>query len=304
MAQSSSVASPRVSASGPASERARPSTRSSTPDSRSSPSTRGSNSPATSACTSRVSIALHTPGRWTLALTAMASASSRSAVASTYTWQLPEAAYITGTVACSVSAAFRPSPPRGMIRSIRPSWVAIWRISSRSPPATSEIAASGRSAAARAPWATRGQHGVGVGRRRRAPEHDGVARLQAQRRAVDRHVRARLVDHGDHAERHADAPQVQPVGEPVAVDGLADRVGQPADVEHRLGDALQPLLGERQPVDQRRVTGPPRRRPRRRARWPRGSPPSGRSSASAIASSAASFCAVPARASASEADRA
>ena len=67
---------------------------------------------------------------------------------------MPEAAYITGTVACSVSAAFRPSPPRGMIRSISPSWVAIWRISSRSPPATSEIAASGRSAAARAPWAT------------------------------------------------------------------------------------------------------------------------------------------------------
>ena len=38
-------------------------------------------------------------------------------MASTNTWQLPAAAYMTGTVACSLSAAFSPSPPRGMIRS-------------------------------------------------------------------------------------------------------------------------------------------------------------------------------------------
>jgi hypothetical protein len=35
---------------------------------------------------------LQTPGRWTLALRMIASASPRSAVASTYTWQLPDAA--------------------------------------------------------------------------------------------------------------------------------------------------------------------------------------------------------------------
>ena len=69
---------------------------------------------------------------------------------------------MTGTVACSFSAAFRPSPPRGMIRSTRPSWVAISRSSSRSPPATSEIAAAGRPAAATASGHG-GQHGVRVG---------------------------------------------------------------------------------------------------------------------------------------------
>ena len=70
---------------------------------------------------------------------------------------MPAAAYITGTVACSLSAAFRPSPPRGMIRSTTPSWVASWRSSSRSPPATSEMAAAGTPAdatAAAATWAS------------------------------------------------------------------------------------------------------------------------------------------------------
>ena len=40
-------------------------------------------------CTRSVSAALQTPGRWVLALTTMAAAMSRSAAASTYTWQLP-----------------------------------------------------------------------------------------------------------------------------------------------------------------------------------------------------------------------
>ena len=84
----------------------------------------------------------------------MSSASSRSADASTYTWQLPAAAYITGTVACSLSAFFRPSPPRGMIRSTTPSWVASWRSSSRSPPVTSEIAPAGSPASSTADAAT------------------------------------------------------------------------------------------------------------------------------------------------------
>ena len=97
---------------------------------------------------------MHTEGRWTLALTVIAAASSRFALASTNTWQLPAAAYITGTVACSLSAAFSPSPPRGMIRSTTPSWVAIWRSSSRSPPETIEIAPSGTPASATADDAT------------------------------------------------------------------------------------------------------------------------------------------------------
>src|SRR5919109_4966858 len=154
VAQSSSVASPSESAMSPASVRVRPSTRSSTPDSRSSFSTRGRYSVATSECTSSVSIALQTDGRWTFALTAILTASSTSADASTSTWQTPADAYRTGTVACSFKAFLRPSPPRGITRSTTPSCVASWRSSSRSPPLTIEIAPSGSPAHCTAPAAT------------------------------------------------------------------------------------------------------------------------------------------------------
>ena len=61
---------------------------------------------------------------------------------------------MTGTVACSLSAAFSPSPPRGMIRSTTPSWVASCSSSERSPPPTIEIASPGRPASAIASRAT------------------------------------------------------------------------------------------------------------------------------------------------------
>ena len=77
VAKSSSLASPM-----PGSRaRAAASPTSSTPAK--AAATRGRNSSATARCTSRVSAALHTPGRWVLALTTMASAMSRSALAST-----------------------------------------------------------------------------------------------------------------------------------------------------------------------------------------------------------------------------
>ena len=50
---------------------------------------------------------------------------------------------MTGTVATPLSAAFRPSPPRGMIRSTTPSWVASSASSSRPPPATSDTDPAG-----------------------------------------------------------------------------------------------------------------------------------------------------------------
>ena len=49
------------------------------------------------AWTSSVSTALHTDGRWVLALIKMSSAISWSAVASTKRWQLPTPVSITGT---------------------------------------------------------------------------------------------------------------------------------------------------------------------------------------------------------------
>ena len=136
---------------------------------------------------------------------------------------------MTGTVATSFSASFSPSPPRGMIRSTSPSWrrqlgqllaaaAGDERQRARRQP--------GRLAASRG---DRGEHRVRVRRRGRAAQHDRVAGLQAQRGGVDRHVRPRLVDDGDDAERHAHLAHVEPVGQAAAVDDLADRVGQRGD---------------------------------------------------------------------------
>ena len=61
---------------------------------------------------------------------------------------------MTGTVATPLSAAFRPSPPRGMIRSTTPLWVASSASSSRPPPATRASAPAGSPAASAASMAT------------------------------------------------------------------------------------------------------------------------------------------------------
>ncbi len=61
---------------------------------------------------------------------------------------------MTGTFATALSAAFRPSPPRGMIRSITPSCVASSASSSRPPPATSDSDPAGRPSASTASEAT------------------------------------------------------------------------------------------------------------------------------------------------------
>ena len=178
---------------------------------------------------------------------------------------------MTGTVATPLSAAFRPSPPRGMIRSTTPSCVASSASSSRPPPATSDDRALGHARLRGGLGGDRRQHGVGVRRRRRAPQHDRVARLQAQRGRVDRHVRARLVDDGDHAQRHAGLADVEAVGQPAPVDDLADGVGQRGDRRGR----RRPSRGR----GRHRGRGDPgARRPARsgarppcHARWPRGS---------------------------------
>ena len=134
-----------------------------------------------------------------------------------------------------------------------------------------------------------GQDGVGVRGRARAPQHDGVAGLQAQRGGIDGDVGARLVDDGDDAQRHPDAAQRQPIGQRRAIDHLADRVGQGGDLAHagRHGGGPRRRRGRDGPAA------------RRSGRWPR---PASRSralasricsvpsiSATAIASSAASL---------------
>ena len=63
---------------------------------------------------------MQTDGRWVLALSTIASAWSRSASRSTYTWQLPTPVSITGTVDSSTTERIRPAPPRGISTSTSP----------------------------------------------------------------------------------------------------------------------------------------------------------------------------------------
>ena len=94
----------------------------------------GRNRPATGASTRQTSSALQTEGRLVLAFSMMFSAMSRSADASTYTWQMPVPVWMQGTLAFSVQARISPAPPRGISRSTSPTAVirslALWRVAS------------------------------------------------------------------------------------------------------------------------------------------------------------------------------
>ena len=68
--------------------------------------------------TSSTSSALQTLGRLVLALLTIFSAISRSAVFSTYTWQMPVPVAMQGTVAFWTQALIRPAPPLGISRSM------------------------------------------------------------------------------------------------------------------------------------------------------------------------------------------
>ena len=115
------------------------------------------------------------------------------------------------------------------------------------------------------------QHGIRVRRGRRTAQHDRVPRLQRQRGAVNGHVRACLVYHRHDPERHAHAPHVEAVLEPVAVDRLAHRIGQGGDRPHVPRD---PRAAAPPSASAGRAARTGARRPRRppcRAHSPRGS---------------------------------
>ena len=92
--------------------------------------------------------------------------------------------------------------------------------------------------------------GVGAEGAARAAQQDGVAALEADAGGVGGHVGAGLVDDADDPERHADLPQLQPVGERRPAHHLADGVGQAGDLTQSGGHALHPIGVEPQPVDQ------------------------------------------------------
>ena len=96
----------------------------------------------------------------------------------------------------------------------------------------------------------RDQRGVGVQGRGAAAQHDGAAGLEREAGSVDRHVRARLVDHPDHAHRHPHLAQLEAVGEHGASHHLADGVGQRGGVAQLLRDRRDPLRVQGEPVAQ------------------------------------------------------
>ncbi len=94
---------------------------------------------------------------------------------------------------------------------------------------------------------------IGVDRLRTAAQDAGVARLQAERRGIRSDVRARLVDDSDHAERHAHPADLDP-GRPLRELGdRAHRIGQRRDLLQAFRHRLDRLVGQREPVDHRRL---------------------------------------------------
>ena len=192
----------------------------------------------------------------------------------------------------SLIAAFRPSPPRGISRSTRPSWVASSASSSWPPPAEQQHRVLGQPRLGQRLADDRGQRPVGALGVAGAAQDDRVAALDRQRRAVDRHVRARLVDDGDDAERHPHLAQVEAALQGFAFELLADRVGERGDRAHARRPSPRPAPGSASAG--RAAPRSARRRARRRGRRrsPRGSPRCARSSSRAVASRAASLASV------------
>ena len=83
-----------------------------------------------------------------------------------------------------------------------------------------------------------------------AAQHRRVAALHAERRGVRRHVRARLVNDRDDAQRHMYALDFQPVRPPPDL-AAAERVGKLRQLHQRRGDPLDARRRQPQTVEHR-----------------------------------------------------
>ena len=84
-----------------------------------------------------------------------------------------------------------------------------------------------------------------------AAQDRGIAALQAKRGRVGRDVRPALVNDADHAERHAHARDLETVRTLPFGDGLPDGIVERRDRFEPGGRRFDPLVVERQPVDDR-----------------------------------------------------
>ena len=264
----------------------------------------GRKASATARWTRSVSAALHTPGRWVLALTTIDSAMARSAAG----------------VHVDVAVA-------GAVEHVGHGGVLQHRGDQRRPAAGDEAVDEATQAHELHRRLVRGvlhqahrvvrQAGLDGGppqeRRRwpgwrpradrRPPQEGGVARLEAQPGGVAGDVGPVLVDDADHPERHPHPGHPQPVGAHPALDHLTDRIGQP-------GHAAQARRPSTAPGPRSGGGGPGRRPPCRwprpapgRPGWPRPADPTRSSSRSAATNSASLRTATEERATAREASR-
>ena len=94
-----------------------------------------------------------------------------------------------------------------------------------------------------------GNHGARVIGQRAAAQNAGVAGADADARGVGRHVGARLVDHGDQAQRHAHAGEVHAARKHAVVEHTTDRIGQLGEFLQAGGHALDALGRQQQTVE-------------------------------------------------------
>ena len=86
-------------------------------------------------------------------------------------------------------------------------------------------------------------------------EQAGVAALEAQRKDIESHVGAGLINDADDPERNGDLPESQTVGESTVRQRPVQRRGQGGHLPHIGSDAFQTLLREHQAIVKRVFPG-------------------------------------------------
>ena len=83
-----------------------------------------------------------------------------------------------------------------------------------------------------------------------AAQDHRIARLEAQGGGIRTDIRARFIDHADHADGYGNAFDGQAVGALEGGQPATHGVGQFGDLFERAGHALDPVLGQAQAVDE------------------------------------------------------
>ena len=170
--------------------------------------------------------------------------------------------------------SIRPLPPRGMMTSMYSGMAIMAPTAARSVVATTWTASAG-SPAVQPPADAVGDGLIGGEGLGAAPQHRGVAGLEAESGGIRRHVGPGLVDDADDPERHPHAPHLDARGAVVEVGDGAHRVRQGGDLAQPLDHGVDAPGGQLEAVQQGRVQtlgAPPPPGPGRwRRRGPRGS---------------------------------